>query len=65
MATTPNFGWTIPDPAGSIYPQLRDVLMEIDAALALCCGGGFDVLGDDALSGALLDDSGSDRLTGI
>jgi len=33
VATTPNFGWDIPDPALAIHPALRDVLIQIDASM--------------------------------
>lgn len=39
MSTTPNRGYTIPDPALAVFPQIRDFLIQIDADVNGILGG--------------------------
>lgn len=44
MSTTPNRGYTIPDPALAMFPQMRDFAMQVDADIAGITGGGGGVV---------------------
>jgi hypothetical protein len=54
MADTPNRGYTIPDPALSIFPQIRDMIMDVDSDVDTITGGAGAALADPGGDGIVV-----------
>lgn len=59
MSTTPNRGYLIPNPAESIFPQVRDMILDVDNDVKKSLSGSYNVKSYGAIGDGSVDDTAS------